>query len=66
MVPVILRIRHSGGLYQHCFPEVMLVYTMRNLVLCLVNIDKMPTLLYFLEQQIKPGLIVENDDNYYN
>lgn len=26
----------------------------------------MPTLLYFLEQQIKPGLIVENDDNYYN
>lgn len=44
MFPFILRIRHSDSVNQHCFPEAMLVYTMRNLALVFFNIDKMTIL----------------------
>lgn len=44
MFPFILRIRHTDGMNQHCFPEVMLVYTMKSQALGLFKIDKITIL----------------------
>lgn len=53
MFPFILRIKHTDGMNQHCFPEVMLVYTIKSQALGLFKIDKITILQYFLEQKIK-------------
>lgn len=44
MLLFILRIRHTDGVIQHCFPEVILVYTMKSQALGLFNIDEITIL----------------------